>query len=122
MPSPRPRVVVRGRFPTVYLPKEYMVWKEQLAESVKAHAERPTTEERAGHCTVFMVARVTKPRTSKLAHPGPDVDNYAKGVMDAVTQAETHWEDDKQVTDMRIVKRWATEDEAPGFYVTITYN
>ena len=43
----------------------------------------------------------------------PDVDNLAKLVLDAVTDACVAWPDDGQVAELRLVKRFAPEGEAP---------
>lgn len=122
MPTPRPRVVVRGRFPTVYHPKEYTAWKEQAAEIVRAHAALPPEEHLDRPLAISMVIKASRPKTSKLNHPAPDVDNYAKGVLDALTQSERTYRDDKQVTDLRVVKRWADGPDDVGVHVTLTYN
>jgi len=39
-----------------------------------------------------------------------DVDNLAKGVMDALTDSGIVWLDDSQVVDLRVAKRWADKD------------
>ena len=121
MPSPRPRATVRGgKFASVYLPKEYMTWKESLAANVRGVNDFPGSL-LTGPLVVTITALVEKPRTSKLTHPSPDVDNYAKGVLDAITQSERFWADDKQVVDLRIAKAWASDTSpCPGFEVTIT--
>lgn len=119
MPTPRPRATTRGgKFASVYQPREYMDWKAELAESVRGVNDFPGSL-LTQPLTVTVVARVEKPRTSKLPHPSPDVDNYVKGVLDAITQSERFWADDKQVSDLRVIKRWADPDTAPGFEVTI---
>ncbi len=120
MPTPRPRATTRGgKFASIYQPREYMAWKEELAEVVRGVNDFPGSP-LTGPLTVSVVARVEKPRTSKLKHPAPDVDNYVKGVLDAITDSGRFWVDDKQVCDLRIVKRWADPDTVPGFEVTIT--
>lgn len=121
MPTPRPRVVVRGKFPTVYHPKEYTAWKDSQAESVRGVNNLPPLLFLDRPVEVEMTVRVAKPKTSKLTHPSPDVDNYAKGVLDAISQSERWWGDDRQVTDLTVRKRWAAPEEAPGVEVTITY-
>lgn len=120
MPTPRPRATTRGgKFASIYQPREYMVWKEELAESVRGVEHFPG-DVLSGPLAVTVAVAVEKPRTSKLAYPSPDVDNYAKGVLDAITQSGRFWADDKQVTDLRIVKTWAEAGDPPGFKVTIT--
>jgi Holliday junction resolvase RusA-like endonuclease len=46
-------------------------------------------------------------------HPGKnlgDVDNIAKGVMDALTDAGIVWADDSQVVELRVSKAWGDAD------------
>lgn len=53
---------------------------------------------------------VTKPRTSKLPFPKPDVDNYAKSILDVANGIL--WEDDWQIQTLNIDKHWT---EGPGY-------
>lgn len=46
----------------------------------------------------------------------PDLDNYAKAVLDALTQVGM-WQDDCQIVSLTIIKRYCTD--APGASVTI---
>jgi Holliday junction resolvase RusA-like endonuclease len=41
----------------------------------------------------------------------PDLDNYVKGVLDALNKVL--WKDDQQVVDLRVVKVFAASDERP---------
>lgn len=63
---------------------------------------------------------VTKPKTGKMLLPRGDVDNFAKGPMDAITKAEKIWKDDSQVSFMAVTKRYAAPGESPG--VNIYWN
>jgi len=120
MPTPRPRATTRGgKFASIYQPREYMAWKEELAESVRGVSKFPG-DILTGPVAVSVQVLVEKPRTSKLTHPKPDVDNYVKGLLDAITQSNRFWADDTQVFDLRVVKSWAAPDETPGYGVTVT--
>jgi len=110
MPTPRPRaraIPTRGRtIVSMYHPKEYTAYKAALAAMLK---------ERFGDSVPFSTPvsvvidiRVKKPKTSKLHAPKPDVDNYAKGVLDAMTDAGL-WTDDALVVDLVVSKGWAEE-------------
>lgn len=122
-PSPRPRVMVRGKFPHVYMPAEYTSWKKDVAAFIKAEVLElftgtgPALE---GPVRVHIEVYIQKPKTSKLQYPKPDVDNYAKSIMDAVTDSEAVWEDDCQVKELIIKKDWAGEDNEPGFIIKIS--
>lgn len=118
MPAPRPRCVARGGFASTYNPKEYTVWKERAAELIRDALQDPLGE-RVGDFRLTLVVQAQRPKTTKLPRPKPDVDNYAKGVMDAITDAERLWEDDYQVACLTVTKRWAPEGEPPGVYVTL---
>ena len=122
MPAPRPRFVVRGRFASPYMPKEYTAWKDAVVEFVRRVQVDPPPPAGLlqGPLAVHINVRATRPRTSKLTHPSPDVDNYAKGVLDAITQSERWWEDDRQVVRLVVTKAWAPWAQDVGTEVTIT--
>jgi Holliday junction resolvase RusA-like endonuclease len=103
----------------VYHPADYTKFKANLTETVRAQNDRPPAP-LTGPLTVSVVVLVEKARTSKLAHPTPDVDNYAKGVLDAITAAEIYWVDDKQIVELNIIKRWTDDGAAPGYHVSLT--
>lgn len=105
LPCPRPRIAVRGKFASAYYPKAYKDWKEDAEAKL---SEVAAELRREGPLCLFIVFRVTKPRTSKLTHPSPDIDNYLKSFMDAATKAGL-WEDDKQVVRVVAEKAWAPE-------------
>ncbi|EQB10397.1 hypothetical protein L284_17025 [Novosphingobium lindaniclasticum LE124] len=65
-----------------------------------------------------IVCEVAKPKTTKLAAPKPDVDNYAKGVLDAITKDGRFWSDDSQVVGLWVSKTWT--EGAPGIHVAIS--
>jgi Holliday junction resolvase RusA-like endonuclease len=105
LPCPRPRIALRGRFPVAYYPAAYTKWKERaeplLREQLRAVPKFTTP--------VLLVTHfyVKRPKTSKLFVPKPDIDNYQKSIMDALTQSEA-WTDDSLVADAIQRKRWAT--------------
>ncbi|WNH52454.1 RusA family crossover junction endodeoxyribonuclease [Stenotrophomonas oahuensis] len=112
MPTPRPRGRAIPRpggkaIVSMYHPKEYTEYKAMLARMIR--------EQTAGDSiittpvAVRIIVRVAKPKTTKLAAPAPDVDNYAKGVLDAMTDAQV-WADDKLVHSFYIEKTWDAED------------
>lgn len=115
MPAPRPRCVSRGGFASSYNPKEYTVWKEQAALLI-SDAVGPM-EPVAGDLVVTLTVQRLRPKTSKLTRPAPDVDNFGKAVLDAITDSGRIWLDDKQVATLIVTKQWGPE---PGVHVTIT--
>lgn len=114
MPSPRPRFRVIGKFASAYMPKDYKVWKQKVAEFFTA-ANIKTGD---AAVSVRLQVLVARPKTSKLRFPKPDVDNYAKSVLDAATEAGV-WDDDTTVQELEVSKHWAEPDDEPGIHITI---
>lgn len=115
MPSPRPRFRVIGKFASAYMPKDYKDHTEALIKQLQQIDCQP----REGPLDVDLVFWCKKPRTSKLSHPKPDVDNFAKTVMDAITKAGNLWLDDTQVVRLTAMKAWAPDDGHVGTSVSI---
>lgn len=115
MPSPRPRFRVIGKFASAYMPKAYKDHTEKLVEQIR----QVVCEPREGPLSLDVVFWCAKPKTSKLGHPKPDIDNYAKTVMDAITKAGNLWHDDTQVVSLAARKAWAPEVGHVGTSVSI---
>lgn len=102
----RPRV---GRW-GVYYNKTYATWmKEAKVEVLQSEGDEPFD----GPCYVHVEQIVEKPKTSKLAYPRGDVDNFAKGPLDLITKSGKLWRDDNQIVALTCVKRFAKEGETP---------
>jgi Holliday junction resolvase RusA-like endonuclease len=119
VPSPRPRVRVIGKFASVYMPKEYMDWKAEVAAHVARQPGLPSAELLERPVSVSLAFHVERPKTTKLAAPKPDIDNYAKSVLDAFNDAGVIWKDDTQVVTLAATKQWA--EGPPRIDVQITY-
>ena len=59
----------------------------------------------------------TRPKTSKLEYPKPDVDNMAKAVLDILNKKL--WEDDSQIVRLYITKQWAQAGEQGYFNIAL---
>lgn len=108
MPCPRPRIVVRGKFAHAYYPAAYKAWKEAAANAIR-EALPPSHVPYDTAVVVSAVFNVLRPKSTKLEAPKPDIDNYLKSLLDAMTTAEV-WTDDKHVVKATALKRWADED------------
>ena len=112
VPASRPRVTRWG----VYYSKTYSSWKT-LAEK---HTTAGPLQLAATTPLVVVVESVCrKAKSSKLAFPKGDTDNYAKGPLDVITNASGYWCDDKQVIWLLSGKRFAAPEESPHTAVHI---
>lgn len=106
MPAPRPRTRVfttHGKsFASIYSPAEYKKWQEDASGQLIPQIDHEPIQ---GDVTVGIIITARRPKTSKLLRPKPDVDNYAKAVLDAMTKAGV-WLDDSQIGSLAITKRW----------------
>lgn len=115
----RTRCVCRGRFPNVYNEPAYRDWLKEATEQVRQQTAHLTARE--GDAIVILTAVVAKPKSTKKVRPKGDVDNFQKGVLDAITQAKTVWVDDDQVVTIGFTKRWAEDGLPEGYHVSIQF-
>lgn len=114
IPCPRPRVAVIRGHGVAYYPAAYKKWVEQFVQWF----DGLDYTQFEGPVRVVLQIDCRKPRTSKLRMPAPDVDNYAKAVLDGLTKVGV-WADDKQVKHLTVSKRWAPDDEFVGINIHI---
>lgn len=110
MPTPRPRariITPKGRRPIVsmYSPKEYQSYLQDIA-SFLASVDAFFFE---GPVQCELEFYLPRPKTTKLFAPKPDIDNYVKGVLDALTKHGGFWNDDTQVVSLSATKAWSTD-------------
>jgi Holliday junction resolvase RusA-like endonuclease len=98
----------------MYSPKPYKEWQAEAAKALKSIAWSSPT---SGPVEVTIECLAARPKTTKLPHPKPDVDNYAKAILDAITKDGRFWTDDSQVQRLTVSKAWTTE--APLIRLTI---
>ena len=120
--QPRPRACIRGKHAGVYDAGTADGWKWLVGRAVKESAERDNwakTDQPIGLTIIFTLPRPknhfcqSKARRGELKDGAPhyhcskpDLDNYAKAVMDAISDCGAIWEDDSQVARMSAEKRF----------------
>jgi Holliday junction resolvase RusA-like endonuclease len=111
MPAPRPRATgfVAGKkvIISMYSPPAYKEWQKGAAAALQRVPGYDIPL--AGPLQVDLRVELPRPKTTKLPHPKPDVDNFAKSVLDAITKDGRFWSDDSQVQTLTITKAWGTE-------------
>jgi Holliday junction resolvase RusA-like endonuclease len=113
-PASRPRCTCHGRFPSVYNDPAYSAWLKAATEQIKPLAGDPFD----GDIWISVEVIVRRPKKTVKKRPSGDVDNYEKGVFDAMTKAGI-WKDDDQVVEAVVLKRWAAENEPEGYNVVV---
>jgi len=104
VPCPRPRVSKFGS----YYPPRYRNWKKDFGSQVARIAPFVSGVDLPLQKTLSVSIEVycTRPKTSKLDFPKPDIDNYVKGVLDACNKLI--WTDDSQITQLQARKSWGS--------------
>lgn len=100
-PASRPRI---GRYGTYY-GKNYTKFRRDAETEIprvlgKKHKIYPAGQALEVKVTVL----VTRPKSSEKDWPRGDVDNYAKGILDACNGVL--WEDDDSIVHLTTVKIW----------------
>ncbi len=131
-PQPRPRAFARnmggGKFAArVYDAGTAEGWKSCVALAAKPHLPSKPFEEPLCVCIAFALPRPKSHLNSRgdLRPSAPtfpvnksDCDNLAKAVLDALTQIAM-WQDDGQIIDLDISKRYALTPRGVGAHITI---
>jgi Holliday junction resolvase RusA-like endonuclease len=111
IPAPRPRL---SKFGTAYMPASYKAYQKAIA------AQLPQVDVPLSGELDITILFVCKPiAKSKFSTPMGDVDNFSKGLMDALTD-EGWWEDDRQVMSLFVQKRFPEADEEPHIQFSIS--
>lgn len=117
-PASRPRFTCRGRFAVAYTDKPYRDWLDAAAAELSA-LPLPKGWDPSCPMIVAVTFCVLRPKTSKLTYPKPDIDNYEKGLLDAITQAGGIWDDDSQVITLTSHKCFVTDEAKVGVSFSI---
>ena len=129
-PRERARAVApKGRkpFATMYPDPKWgsdakPAWKQDCQEAMSYDLKDPENVEALKYLFDRLVkVRVqfvcTRPPTTKLEVPAPDLDNMIKAVLDAGNGVL--WADDRQITDIVASKRWAQVNWPPYIFVEV---
>jgi crossover junction endodeoxyribonuclease RusA len=116
--QPRPKAFARGGHAKVYTPNTADEWKRRVRQA--AEWQIRSREPLTGPVSVALVfdfprpkahfrtgrnAGVLKPTAPQAHDITEDVDNLAKAVLDAMTNAG-FWDDDRRVERLTVCKRW----------------
>jgi Holliday junction resolvase RusA-like endonuclease len=113
LPAPRPRFrVIKARngatFGSAYYPAPYKKFLEAAPVTIRQEiGERAPLE---GALEMVVHFYIERPKSTKRDTPRYDIDNYLKGLMDAMTYAGV-WHDDDQVAKVLAKKSFWTPDE-----------
>lgn len=117
--TPRPRFSRRGNYVQTYHPAKYTQYKH----SVKQFLPRTLFDNVPISVKMLFIVKIPNSwsKSRKRAAVGkwcmkkPDVDNYAKAILDAGN--EHTWQDDSIVVDLHVKKKYGIE---PCVYLKIT--
>ena len=113
VPQPRPRISTRGGIGRAYVPKDHPI--HAYREAIAAAAKESGVYFK-GAVALSVEAVFARPASHWRKHdlrpdapqwPKADGDNVLKGIADALTDGGA-WDDDDQVVEWSIVKRWAS--------------
>ncbi len=118
MPAPRPRFTKWG---STYYPKKYKTYLEDIKRLAKERYGGPlyTSEDfvRDEALSISIIAIFPRPKSTKLGRPLPDVDNIAKGVLDALH--DVVYLNDKVVGVIQVAKVWGSPGEPGRIHIKI---
>lgn len=112
VPASRPRVMRNGG--VYHMPRyaEFLAaCGQQLAKHGAPQVDVPVM--------VIVDVACAKPAAGKLDHPMGDVDNFAKGPLDAMTRSGTFWHDDRQIGALFVTKRYTEPGEEPHVRIDV---
>ena len=118
--QPRPRAVARGGFARVYNPDTADEWKAAVAAAPSTPAKPSAPIESAVKLGIVVRMPIPKSRAKHVETDSPhtfkpDLDNLAKAIFDAMTNAGW-WKDDCQISHLTVSKVWSDE---PGAIIEV---
>jgi Holliday junction resolvase RusA-like endonuclease len=113
VPQPRPRVSTQGGFARAYVPASHAIHAYRAEVQLRAKAAGVTATDEP--LIVVILATFARPsshltkkglRATAPTLPRPDVDNIAKGILDALGEL---WGNDSCVASLSVEKEFGTE-------------
>lgn len=103
VPKGRPRVAVKGRFPSLYTPKRTAEFEAEIAIQ---------TKKQQSHDVPFSAdTRLSVGILIKTSRKAGDVDNLAKSILDGIVKAETVMVDDAQIDVLCVTRRFVKKGQ-----------
>nr|DAR29699.1 MAG TPA: Endodeoxyribonuclease RusA [Caudoviricetes sp.] len=133
-PQPRPRACMRGKHAGIYDAGTANGWKYLIARTARDNAPEKPFDCAVGLSLVFVLPRpknhylpATKSRPQETLRQNapilnttkPDIDNYVKAVMDALTDSQVIWRDDAQVVMISASKIYEDAKTKCGVEISI---
>lgn len=115
VPASRPRISKWG----AYYSGTYKEFRERAAEmvwNVLGNNFVPVSTPLA----VSLELYVKRPKSTEKEFPKPDVDNYAKAILDSLNGKL--WVDDSQIYSLYVTKQWAEKGEDGYFILEVSDN
>ena len=107
IPAPRPRVTSKG---WTYYPAKYKNWRKSAGDLIPdILSQLGLKEPLVGPLEVTTEFVVTRPKTTRLAYPRGDLDNFCKSVWDVLSGML--FTDDNVIVVAHATKRWAEVGE-----------
>lgn len=137
--QPRPRACIRGQHAGVFNPPDADAWKRAIGFALRESIITPDGRARWTRTDKPIVLSVwfsiprpkshfyaSKKRAGQLREGAPtfcaskpDIDNYAKAVMDAITNTQLIWHDDAQVIMLQATKMYCSPLELADAQIQI---
>lgn len=114
VPAARVRVTRFGS----YFPKTYTDFRNECYHVLKKLAKQYPANDSAYIVNVEFICR--RPKNPSNAYPVGDVDNYLKGILDALVKCELFFKDDIQIIELTGAKRYQKSKEEFGMRITIS--
>jgi Holliday junction resolvase RusA-like endonuclease len=114
VPAARPRITRWG----TYFPKTYTDFRNECYNVLKRLIKQYPANDSAYVVDVEFICR--RPKNPSNAYPVGDVDNYLKGILDALVKTGLFFIDDIQIIKLTGTKRYQKNDEQFGMSITIS--